>query len=157
MINSFLSEQWMFIAFIFFGVIGYISWIRWRDHHWIESRFQKKDVIAMSFGVSYFGRSSEPGKPERSGGFLVLLKDRLFFYSRWSKREIDIPGSAITRIYPDSAHKGVDLHQSILKVDFLIENGKTDSAAFRVPYPPQWVNAISNICPRINEESSQAD
>ena len=152
MIDSILSEQWIFIAIIFFGFIGYISWIRWRDHRWIEKRFRRANVIAMSFGVNYFGRESEPGKPSRSSGFLVLLKDRLFYRSRWAKIEVEVPGAEITRIYPDSSHKGVDLHQSVMKVEFMNDNKTIDSVAFRVPYPPQWINAISNICPRLKKD-----
>ena len=153
MINSFLSEQWIVIAFIFFGIIAYISWIRWRDHRWIEKRFDKKNVIAMSFGVNYFGRESEAGKPSRSSGFLVLLKDRLFYRSRWAGVEFEVSGSNITRIYPDSSHKGTDLHQSVMKVEFLSENKTEDSVAFRVPYPPQWINAISNISPKLKKDN----
>jgi hypothetical protein len=152
MINSLFSSQWLVIALVFFGIIGYISWIRWRDNRWIEQKYGRSNVIAMSFGVNYFGRMSEPGKPDRSSGFLVLLKDRLVFRSRWTKQEVVIPGAAINRIYPDSAHKGVDLHQSVMKVDFEMETGKPDSVAFRVPYPPQWINAIRNICPRLRKE-----
>lgn len=142
-----LREQWSLIAILFFGIIGYVVWIRWRDNRWIESRFGRDNVIAMSFGVNYFGRDSDPGKPRRSSGFLILLKDRLFYRSRLAGLEMEIPGQSITRIYPDSAHKGVDLHQSLLKIEFTLGNGATDSVAFRVPYPPQWISAIENIRP----------
>ncbi len=155
MINTLAGQQWIFIALAFFGIIGCISWIRWRDHRWIEMRFRKVNVIAMSFGVNYFGRESEPGKPSRSSGFLVLLKDRLFYRSRWSNIELEVPGSEITSIYPDFSHKGVDLYQSVMKVEFKTEQGTRDSVAFRVPYPPQWINAISNICPRLQKEHNQ--
>ena len=143
------------IAFIFFGIIAYISWIRWQDNRWIEGRFGRKNVIAMSFGVSYFGRASEPGKPMRSSGFLVLTKDQVFYRSRFSKLEVEILGSKIVRLYPDSKHKGVDLQQSVLKIDFYGKEGQPDAVAFRVPYPPQWIQAIENICPQITTQESE--
>jgi hypothetical protein len=152
----FENNEWFIIAFLFFGILGYISWIRWRDHRWIEKRFSGKDVVAISFGINYFGRTSEPGKPGRSSGFLLLLKDRVFYRSRFSELEVDIPGKSIRRVYHDTAHKGVDLHQSIMKIDFELENGKTDSVAFKVPYPPQWIGAIENISPSLGMESETA-
>jgi hypothetical protein len=38
----------------------------------------------------------------------------------------------------------VDLHQSLVKIDFLNDQDQKDTAAFKVPYPPQWMQAIEN-------------
>ena len=142
---AFLAEQqWIFIAAAVFGIIGYIAFIRWRDRKWIEARFGKQPIVAMSFGVNYFGRTSDPGRLRRSSGFLLLLTDRLFYRSRAARIELDIPTDRIARVYPGTSLKGVELHQSVVKVDFLNERNDRDSAAFRVPYPPQWIQAIQN-------------
>lgn len=140
--GSFGQQQWLLIALAFFGVIGYIAWIRWRDRRWIDRRFGKDRVVAMSFGVNYFGRAAEPGPPRRSSGFLLLLPDRLVYRSRMARLEVEIPGDGIARVYPDSTHKGVDLHQSVLKIDYINADNQRDCAAFRLPYPPQWARAI---------------
>ncbi len=137
-------QQWIFIAVIFFGIIGYIALMRRRDRKWIEERFGSRPVLAMSFGVNFFGKSSEPGKPRRSSGFLLLFSDRLFYRSRVKKIELEIPAARIARIYHDRTHKGVDLHQSLVKIDFLNDRNQKDTAAFKVPYPPQWMQAIEN-------------
>ncbi len=136
------QEQWLLIALAFFGVIGYIAWIRWRDRRWIDRRFGSDKVLAVSFGVNYFGRATEPGPPRRSSGFLLLLPDRLVYRSRTARLEVQIPGAGIARVYPDSVHKGVDLHQSVLKIDYLNADNQRDCVAFRLPYPPQWARAI---------------
>lgn len=149
MVETLLDQQWIFFAVIFFGIIGYVSWIRWLDHRWIESRFSKEKVIAMSFGVNYFGKTSDPGGPKRSSGFLVLTHNGILYRSRRSNLVVEVAGANIENIYPDSAHKGVDLHQSVIKIDFSNETGNSDSVAFRVPYPPQWINAIKQISPRL--------
>ncbi|MGD8992454.1 MAG: hypothetical protein PVI00_13440 [Desulfobacterales bacterium] len=138
------EQQWIFIALAFFGIIGYIAWMRWRDRKWIESRFDSRPILAMSFGVNFFGNATEPGKPRRSSGFLLLFSDALFYRSRVKKIELEIPASRIARIYHDRVHKGVDLHQSLLKIDFLNEHDQKDTAAFKVPYPPQWMQAMEN-------------
>ena len=138
------EQQWVFIAIAFFGIIGYIALMRWRDRKWIEARFGSRSILAMSFGVNFFGNATEPGKPRRSSGFLLLFSDALFYRSRVKKIELEIPATRIARIYHDRVHKGVDLHQSLVKIDFLNEHGQKDTAAFKVPYPPQWMQAIEN-------------
>jgi hypothetical protein len=139
-----VNQQWLFVAVIVFGIIGYIALIRWRDRKWIEARFGHQKILAMSFGVNYFGRTSEAGKPRRSSGFLLLMPDRLFYRSRSARIELDIPASKIVQVYPGTSIKGVELHQSVMKIDFFNEQDRRDSAAFRVPYPPQWILAIQN-------------
>ena len=106
-------------ALVFFGILAYIAIIRWRDRKWIEQRFGTRNLLAMSFGVNYFGQATEPGKPRRSSGFLLLLPDCLFYRSRVKKVELEIPGSRIARVYHDRTHKGIDLHTSLVKVDFI--------------------------------------
>lgn len=140
-------QQWAYFALVVFAIIAYIAIIRWRDRKWIEERFGNQNIRAMSFGVNYWGSRSEPGKPRRSAGFLLLLPDRVFYRSRVRKIELDIPAANIARVYHDRVHKGVDLHQSLVKIDFLNSNGERDTAAFKVPYPPQWIQAIGNIVP----------
>jgi hypothetical protein len=142
MTGVYANQQWVFIAIIFFGIIAYIAFIRWRDRKWIENRFRGQKVLAMSFGVNYFGRASEPGKPRSSSGFLLLLPDRLFYRSRTAGLELSIAGDKIAGVYPGNSLKGVNLHQSVMKIDFVNENNDRDSTAFKVPYPPQWINAI---------------
>ena len=144
MVEFYQNQQWILIALVFFGIIGYIVWVRWRDRKWIEERFGSQKILAMSFGVNYFGRASEPGPPRKSSGFLLLLSDRLFYRSRLKKIELEIPGSSIARIYHDRSHKGTNLHQSLVKINFINDQNEKDTAAFKVPYPPQWINAIEN-------------
>ena len=144
MMDFFANQQWMIIAFVFFGVIAYIAWVRWRDRQWIEKRFGSHRILAMSFGVNYFGRAAEPGSPRKSSGFLLLLPDRLFYRSRLKKIELEIPAASIARVYHSRSHKGEDLHQSLVKIDFINSEKEKDTAAFKVPYPPQWMQAIEN-------------
>ncbi len=144
MLDIIKHQQWIVIALAFFGILAYIAVIRWRDRKWIDERFGSPSLRAMSFGVNYFGTATEPGKPRRSSGFLLLLPDSLFYRSRVKKIELEIPGSRIARVYHDRSHKGVDLHVSLVKIDFLNARNQKDTAAFKVPYPPQWINAIEN-------------
>ena len=142
MLDIIKHQQWIIIALVFFGILAYIVIIRWRDRKWIDARFGSQNLRAMSFGVNYFGQATEPGKPRRSSGFLLLLPDRLFYRSRVKKIELEIPGDRIARVYHERTHKGVDLHTSLVKIDFINSDDQRDTAAFKVPYPPQWMQAI---------------
>jgi hypothetical protein len=144
MLDIIKHQQWIVIALAFFGILAYVAVIRWRDRKWIDGRFGNRNLRAMSFGVNYFGQATEPGKPRRSSGFLLLLPDSLFYRSRVKKIELKIPSSRIARVYHDHTHKGVDLHTSLVKVDFFNDRNQKDTVAFKVPYPPQWINAIEN-------------
>jgi len=73
-----------------------------------------------------------------------LHRQGLLYRSRLKKIEINIPGSAIKRVYHDRFHKGVDLYQSLVKVDFINTYQQPDTVAFKVPYPPQWIQMIEN-------------
>ena len=137
-------QQWLIIAVVFFGIMAYIAWVRWQDRKWIDRRFGTDNVLAISFGVNFFGSASDPGKPRKSSGFLLLLPDRLFYRSRIKKLELEIPAVQIARVYHDRSHKGVNLHQSLVKIDFINARNERDTAAFKVPYPPQWITAIEN-------------
>jgi hypothetical protein len=33
---------------------------------------------------------------------------------------------------------------SLVKIDFINSEDQRDTAAFKVPYPPQWIQAIEN-------------
>ena len=144
MVEILKQQQWLIIAVVFFGIMAYIAWVRWRDRKWIDRRFGTDNVLAISFGVNFFGSATDPGKPRKSSGFLLLLPDRLFYRSRIKKLELEIPAAQIARVYHDRSHKGVNLHQSLVKIDFINARNERDTAAFKVPYPPQWINAIEN-------------
>lgn len=138
------TQQWVVIAIVFFGIMVYIVTIRRRDRKWIETRFGGDTILAVSFGVNYFGQATAPGTPKQSSGFLLLLRDRLFYRSRLKKIELEIPAKSIKRVYHGRQFKGAEMHQSLVKVDFINEKREKDTAAFKVPYPPQWIRAIEN-------------
>ena len=141
--DTLLQQQWLIIA-AFFGIIVYIIWIRYRDRQWIKNRFGKNRAKAMSFGVNSYVMASRTGKPKSSSGFLLLLPDRLFYRSRFARLELDIPGDRIVRVYHGTGLKGVELHHSVVKIDFFDAHNEKDTVAFKVPYPPQWISAIEN-------------
>jgi len=144
MSNVFGNQHWPVIALVFFGFLAYIAWNRWQDRRQIEKRFGLENVLAMSFGVYYYGNATSPGPPRRTSGFFLLLPDCIYFCSRRAKLELEIPTQNIDQVYHGSTLKGVDLHQSVVKIDFVNPQQHKDTAAFKMPYPPQWIQMIEN-------------
>lgn len=149
------NSSWLVIAIIFSGVIFYLVYIRSMESRRVEQKFGKDEIIISSFGVNYFGRESEPGRPLRSSGVLVLVKKGLYYRARWRKQELFILGSTITYIGVSDVFKEKSLYQHAVIISFLNEQGKDDKAAFRIPYPAQWINAIKfNL---LNKKAEIAD
>jgi hypothetical protein len=140
--NLFADQQWLLIALAFFGVMGYVVWIRWRDRLWIDRQYGLDRVRIMSFGVNYFGTASRPVTRRPSSGFLLLLPDRLVYRSRLAKQQVEILGDQITHVTHGKSIGGVELHQSVVKIKIEDPNKGRETIAFRVPYPPQWIAAI---------------
>ena len=136
------NPNWLIFAVLFLVVMFYLVYMRQRESKRIADKFDKRQIIITSFGVNYYGLESEPGGPLRSAGALVLLKDGIYYRARYARRELHIPGSAITYIGVTNVHKGKDLHQTVVVLQFLGVEGREDKAAFRMPYPAQWVAAI---------------
>lgn len=140
-----MNTEGLIFLLCFFGVIAYIALRRRADRRWIENRFGAEPVSVQSFGVTAFGKSSDDGPPKPRTGFLLLFTDRLFFRSPKTGYEITIPLSRVTQVYPDHTLNGIELHQSVMKVDYKNDNGRPDAAAFRVPYPHRWIQAILRL------------
>jgi len=142
MATTFANQHWILIALLFFGFLGYVAFMRWQDQRWIEKKFGSNNVRTISYGVGFFGRTSDEGPVRRRNGVLVLLTDRLYFRSRRAKLELEISGEKLLRVYHDVRHRGEELHQSLMMVEFINENKRKDTAAFKVPYPPQWIQSV---------------
>ena len=136
------NPNWLVFALLFIGIVFFLAYMRQMETKRISRKFQKDRIVITSFGVNYYGLQSEPGGPLRSAGALVLLKDGLYYRARFADRELYIPGPAVTYIGVTDMHKDKPLHQTVVAIRFLNEQGKEEKAAFRIPYPAQWVQAI---------------
>jgi hypothetical protein len=143
-VERFSNPNWLIFAVLFILVMFYLVYMRQRESKRIADKFDKNEIIITSFGVNYYGLESEPGGPLRSAGVLVLLKDGIYYRARFSKRELMIRGTSIAYIGVTNTHKGKDLHQTVVVLQFLNPDGKEEKAAFRIPYPAQWVAAIKS-------------
>jgi hypothetical protein len=154
-VENLSNSNWLIFAVLFILIMFYLVYMRQRESKRITDKFDKNEIIITSFGVNYYGLESEPGGPLRSAGALVLLKSGIYYRARYSKRELFIPGSAITYIGVTNVHKRKDLHQTVVVLQFLNEDGKEEKAAFRMPYPAQWIAAIKSNLLETKAETSR--
>lgn len=130
------------IGFLFLcGIIG-MSWLTHREKKWIRNTYKKEDIIALGFGIVCYGLASDEGPPKRYNGFLLIHKGGLLFKNRFSSVRFDIPGAAVQKAYHATSHKGVKLYKSAVKIDFLEPENRIDTIAFKMAYPPQWIEII---------------
>ena len=132
------------IGFLFLcGIIG-MSILTHTEKKWIKKTYKKEDIIALGFGVTCYGLSSDPRAPRRYNGFLLVHRHGLLFKNRFSKVRFDIPAGSIQKVYHATSHKGARLYKSAVKIDFSTAPQQKDSIAFRLAYPPQWIEIIEN-------------
>ncbi len=123
------------------GIIG-MTWLTHKEKKWIKSTYKKEDIIALGFGIACYGLSSDQGAPKRYNGFLLIHRGGLLFKNRFSNTSFDVPGESIKKAYHATSHKGARLYKSAVKVDFVTSEKRMDTIAFKLAYPPQWIEII---------------
>jgi len=135
------------IGILFLCVIVFMTWLTHQEKQWVKNNYKKEDIVALGFGILCYGLDSDKGAPKKHKGFLLIHRGGVLFKSRFSNTLFDIPGKFIKKVYHGDFHKGAKLYQSAVKIDFLTspescDSEKTDTIAFKIAYPPQWIKII---------------
>jgi hypothetical protein len=78
----------------------------------------------------------------REAGILMLLKSGLYHHSWIARRDLFIPGAAITYIGVADGKNGRAVYRGSVVLHFLTTMGKEDAVVIRLLSPDQWVSAI---------------
>ncbi len=140
--NGISSLEWLIVGAALFAVIAYLVISRRIESRRIEQKFPHENIVATSFGVGYFGLSSEPGGPARSSGALVLLKDGVYYRARLGRRELHIPSASLRGIDIVESHKGKPLYQKAIAIRFIDDHANEVTAVFRIPMPDRWLRVM---------------
>lgn len=135
---------WIIITAAFFGFLFYVRFKRKQDLKWIAERFPGETPIISSFGVFFFGNESDKGAVRRISGMLLLFNHGILFKAK-SGFEWEAPAENVIGVGHDTSIRGRDLNQSVMIVEFVNRDNQPDRAAFRAPYPPQWMDAIRSV------------
>ncbi|MBW1866678.1 MAG: hypothetical protein JRI38_02875 [Deltaproteobacteria bacterium] len=130
------------IGSLFLCVVIGMTWLTYKEKKWIRNTYKKEDIIALGFGVTCYGLSSDQGPPKRYKGFLLIHRAGLLFKNRFSNTRFDVPGESIQKAYHDTSHMGSRLYKSAVKIDFSTSRKRMDTIAFKLAYPPQWIEII---------------
>jgi len=133
---------YLLIGILFIFALLIFAWFRQRDVRKVRERF--KDILIATYGVQYFGRESEPGSLLDSSGQLLFLRQGLFYKGRFDRRELMIPKEKLISVAVTDHHKGKLTYQVCLAIYFMNENEIIDRAAFTIPYPKQFIEAINH-------------
>ena len=98
--------------------------------------------ILTSPMANLFGIQSRGMKQIRGNGILLLTASQIYFRMLLPRRELLVPLSSITAVETPKSFLGKTKGRKLLKVDFRNDTGGTDSAAWLVPDPDKWVEAI---------------
>lgn len=134
--------MYYFLAGLFILGVVLFRWFFQRDMKRVRMQFKKDDIVIASYGVRFYGLASESGGLLNSGGQMILLKKGLYYKGRFDNRELFIPKENIISIAVTDFHKGEPTIGKCLAFYFTNSNNETDRAAFELPYPKQWVDAI---------------
>lgn len=108
----------------------------------MEERFP--DALRIE-SASLFGQESLGKTQLRGNGVLVLLPDRLLFERMAARREYVIPLAEITGIETPKSFLGKTRGVALLKVLWQDAAGKTDSMAWQVGDPGDWISQIETV------------
>ena len=142
--NIFTSENLhtLLIGGTFMAIVLFISFFRNVESRRLRDRLGEGNILLSSFGVHFYGVESVPGIPFNSIGALGLSAEGLYYCSRILKKELFIPGSKFSSISVTDDFKGKNMYGNVVIFNFINEDGKRDRAAFRIPYPERWSDAI---------------
>jgi hypothetical protein len=133
----------LLIGLLFMAVVIAVAHIRNVESRRIREKYRQDEILLSSYGVQFFGVESEPGKPLKSTGTLVMTKDEIYYRAKFLRREITIPGKAITSISVVDMFKNKLTYVKIIAINFINSEGERDRAGFRIPFPERWNEAIS--------------
>ncbi len=127
------------------GVIFLISFIRNMETRRLRRRLGEGNILLSGFNVHYYGVESELKMPMNSMGALGLSSEGLYYRARVRKRELFIEGKQLTSITVTDDFKGKNMYGSVVVINFINKKGEKDRAAFRIPYPERWSEAINKL------------
>jgi hypothetical protein len=114
--------------------------VRWRVVRKIRGEAGADTVLLVS--ASRVASLGEEGGRAGRAGVLVLLRGGLYYRSWLGKREVFIPGPAITYIGLSESANGRAREAGPVVLRFLNAMGKEDGVVIRTLSPGQWVSAI---------------
>ncbi len=130
------------LGVIIFGIVLLMAFIRQKETAHLSKKYSSEEIILASFGVTWFGQESKINKPIRKTGAIALVKDGIYYHSRFGNYEAFIPGSTIKTVGTTDFFCDKPLHDTVVQISFKNEEGNLDRMAFRIPSPARWIQML---------------
>jgi hypothetical protein len=140
--DSIVNLSPVMLGVVIFGIVLLMALIRFIESRHLSQKYKPEDIIMASFGVTYFGTESELKKPIRKTGAIALVKDGLFFHSRFGNLQAFIPANRIKSIGTTDFFCDKALNDTVIQIAFNNSAGDLDRMAFRIPSPAKWIVLI---------------
>ncbi len=130
------------VGSIIFGIVLLMALIRHIETKHLSEKYDSSEMLLAAFGVTYFGQESTIKKPLRKSGAIVLVKDGVYFHSRFGHLEVFIPKEKIQIIGTTDFFCDKPLNDTVIQISFRDDQGNLDRMAFRIPSPAKWITAM---------------
>ena len=130
------------LGVIFFGIVLLMAFIRHVETNHLSRKYSADEILLAAFGVTWFGQESLQKKPVRIVGAIALVRDGIYYHSRFGNREVFIPRSSIKIIGTTDFFCDKALHDTVIQISFKNDEGELDRMAFRIPSPAKWLQLL---------------
>ncbi len=127
------------LGVIIFAIVILMAIIRHRETGFLTSKYDSSSIILASYGVTFFGQESKVEKPNRKTGAIALVKDGIYYHSRFGNIEHFVKASDIKNIGTTDFFCDKALNDTVIQVSFKNDKGELDRVAYRIPSPAKWI------------------
>ena len=137
--NTIVNLSPIVLGIIIFGIVILMAVIRNIETRHLSAKYSNDEILFTSFGVTWFGQESLLEKPLRKTGAIALVKDGIYFHSRFGGLEAFIPRQSIKSIGTTDFFCDKPLNDTVIQISFKNEDSDLDRMAFRIPSPARWI------------------
>ena len=130
------------LGIIVFGIVILMAVIRHMESTHISAKYSSEEIILVSFGVTWFGQESIIEKPIRKTGAIALVRNGVYFHSRFGGIETFIPSDSIKTVGTTDFFCDKPLNDTVIQISFKNDDGELDRMAFRIPSPARWLSLL---------------
>jgi hypothetical protein len=120
------------------------SYIRKRLETYIQTNFDKDNIIGATTNANFFGKKSKGGKQIRGNGAFVLTTDEISFIRALPFKEYKIPVKSITEVSLPNAFNGKSVFSKLLCIQYETSSG-SDKIAWAIKNPEFWKETIEKL------------
>ena len=137
--NTIVNLSPIALGVVIFGIVLLMALIRFIETRHLTGKYSNDEIILASFGVTFFGQENKQEKPIRKTGALALVKDGIYYHSRFGGLDAYIAGDTIKTIGTTDFFCDKPLNDTVVQISFKNEEGELDRMAFRIPSPAKWI------------------